>query len=245
MTEHHHPVARTRRIAVGGLILALVLGLGLWWALARTGANHEAGDAEASETAAASADPSHPSAQASASPQPSAPATAIADPEAPKDSFTDAPAPKDAEPQALDAALAAQEEAAGKQAQETEDSADAGEADPEESAPGAQELAQHLSGSALEEALAELSEAQANGWRIEGRPRVVGQPRMRTLEHDGAPARQLAVCLDSSDVKVLDQAGKTLGTGSGPERVLNLYTLVQQDGTWMVAEHALPADTAC
>ena len=95
-----------RLVVVGVLILALVLGFGLWWALARTGADHEAGDAEASETAAASADPSHPSAQASASPQPSAPATAIADPEAPKDSFTDAPAPKDAEPQALDAALA-------------------------------------------------------------------------------------------------------------------------------------------
>ena len=47
MTEHHHPVARTRRIAVGVLILALVLGFGLWWALARTGADHEAGDAEA------------------------------------------------------------------------------------------------------------------------------------------------------------------------------------------------------
>ena len=30
MTEHHHPVARTRRIAVGVLILALVLGFGLW-----------------------------------------------------------------------------------------------------------------------------------------------------------------------------------------------------------------------
>ena len=61
--------------------------------------------------------------------------------------------------------------------------------------------------------------------------------------YQGKRARFVEVCLDSSQVKTKDSSGRELQ--SGGKRALNIYTLVESDGTWKIAQHDFPNNPDC
>ena len=98
---------------------------------------------------------------------------------------------------------------------------------------------------ALAEAEAEYGEMAVNGWRMEGTPRVVGTPKATATRYREADALRVAACIDSSEVRLVDAQGRTVGAEPRERRALNLFTLVRDGDSWKVAERSLPAETAC
>lgn len=99
-------------------------------------------------------------------------------------------------------------------------------------------------GGALDQYLATAMEYAQAGWRVEGSSKVVGSPKLAEGDYQGQAAKILEVCLDSSDVKVLDQAGNTVSSDQHP-RSLNIFTLVEEGGSWKIASHDFPNDADC
>lgn len=96
---------------------------------------------------------------------------------------------------------------------------------------------------AAEEYVASAAEYAQNGWHYEGTSTVVGSPKVAEGTYQGKRARFVEVCLDSSQVKTKDSAGRELQ--SGGKRSLNIYTLVESDGTWKIAQHDFPNNPDC
>ncbi len=96
---------------------------------------------------------------------------------------------------------------------------------------------------AAEEYVASAAEYAQNGWHYEGTSTVVGSPKVAEGTYQGKRARFVEVCLDSSQVKTKDSAGRELQ--SGGKRALNIYTLVESDGTWKIAQHDFPNNPDC
>lgn len=96
---------------------------------------------------------------------------------------------------------------------------------------------------AAEEYVASAAEYAQNGWHYEGTSTVVGSPKVAEGTYQGKRARFVEVCLDSSQVKTKDSAGRELQ--SGGKRTLNIYTLVESDGTWKIAQHDFPNNPDC
>jgi hypothetical protein len=96
---------------------------------------------------------------------------------------------------------------------------------------------------AAEEYAASAAEYAQNGWHYEGTSTVVGSPKVAEGTYQGKRARFVEVCLDSSQVKTKDSAGRELQ--SGGKRALNIYTLVESDGTWKIAQHDFPNNPDC
>ena len=96
---------------------------------------------------------------------------------------------------------------------------------------------------AAEEYAASAAEYAQNGWHYEGTSTVVGSPKVAEGTYQGKRARFVEVCLDSSQVKTKDSAGRELQ--SGGKRTLNIYTLVESDGTWKIAQHDFPNNPDC
>ena len=65
------------------------------------------------------------------------------------------------------------------------------------------------------------------------------------MQIDGKPAKLLEVCVDSSNVVVKDGAGNSLTSDAAAKRSLNLFTLVNDDGTWKIASRQLPNNPDC
>lgn len=99
-------------------------------------------------------------------------------------------------------------------------------------------------GTALDQYLATATEYALAGWHVEGTSTVVGTPRIADGDYTGQPAKILEVCLDSSQVKVLDANGNTV---SAPQftRSLNIFTLVEENGAWKIASHDFPNNADC
>ena len=100
------------------------------------------------------------------------------------------------------------------------------------------------SDSALDQYLATATEYALSGWKVEGSSTVVGTPRLADGQYKDKAAKILEVCLDSSNVKILDENGNQVPT-SGPTRSLNIFTLVEDQGTWKIAAHDFPNDADC
>ena len=96
---------------------------------------------------------------------------------------------------------------------------------------------------AAEEYAASAAEYAQNGWHYEGTSTVVGSPKVAEGTYQGKRARFVEVCLDSSQVKTKDSAGRELQNGG--KRALNIYTLVESDGTWKIAQHDFPNNPDC
>ena len=96
---------------------------------------------------------------------------------------------------------------------------------------------------AAEEYAASAAEYAQNGWHYEGTSTVVGSPKVAEGTYQGKRARFVEVCLDSSQVKTKDSSGRELQ--SGGKRALNIYTLVESDGTWKIAQHDFPNNPDC
>lgn len=100
-------------------------------------------------------------------------------------------------------------------------------------------------GAAAGEYTSSAAEHAMTGTHTEGTSTVVGNPRMTETTYKGQPARLLEVCVDSSNVKTVDKDGKELPSDNTPKRSLNIYTLVQVDGKWKIAEHDWPNNANC
>lgn len=100
-------------------------------------------------------------------------------------------------------------------------------------------------GEAAAEYTAAASEYAVNGWHTEGSTSIAGNPRMTEITYKDQPARLLEVCIDSSNVKTKDKDGNELPADNTPSRSLNIYTMVQQDGKWKIAQHDHPNNPDC
>ena len=100
-------------------------------------------------------------------------------------------------------------------------------------------------GSASDEFSANALEFGTNAWKQEGTSKIVGEPKVADSKFNGAPAKVLEVCIDSSDVKVKDSAGNTLTDPNTPKKSLNIFTLVEDNGSWKIASHDFPNNPDC
>lgn len=100
-------------------------------------------------------------------------------------------------------------------------------------------------GSASDEFSANALEYGTNGWKLEGTSKIVGEPKVADSKYNGVPAKVLEVCIDSSDVKVKDSAGNTLTDPNTPKKSLNIFTLVEDNGSWKIASHDFPNNPDC
>lgn len=99
--------------------------------------------------------------------------------------------------------------------------------------------------SAADEFSSNAVELANNGQHMEGSPTIVGSPKVTQSTYKDQPARLMEVCLDNSNVKVKNQDGSEVPPDNTPQRSLNIYTLVQQDGKWKIASHDYPDDPTC
>lgn len=106
------------------------------------------------------------------------------------------------------------------------------------------ELEKITTGSALDQYLATATEYAMSGWKVEGTSRVVGNPKLADGEYEGKPAKLLEVCLDSSDVKVVNVAGTQMNPAGQP-RSLNIFTLIEDHGAWKIASQDFPNNADC
>lgn len=100
-------------------------------------------------------------------------------------------------------------------------------------------------GSASDEFSANALEFGTNDWKQEGTSKIVGEPKVADSKYNGAPAKVVEVCIDSSDVKVKDSAGNTLTDPNTPKKSLNIFTLVEDNGSWKIASHDFPNNPDC
>lgn len=100
-------------------------------------------------------------------------------------------------------------------------------------------------GAAADEFLAQALEYGVNGWSQEGSSKIVGEPKLADTTFNGKKAKIMQVCVDSSAVKVKDSAGNIMTPDHGPKRSLNIFTLVQENGTWKIAAHDFPNNPDC
>lgn len=105
-------------------------------------------------------------------------------------------------------------------------------------------LKESTTGSAFDQYVNAALEYSLNGWTTSGKPKVVGTPKMSEGTYEGQKAKFLEVCLDASEVTVEDGAGNVL-TNNQHARSLNIFTLVQDGGSWKIASHDFPNNADC
>lgn len=81
------------------------------------------------------------------------------------------------------------------------------------------------------------------GWRQEGQPTVdqvklVGKP-----DKDGSIT--VSACVDSTNVRVLDENGKDMRGRGTPARSRNIFTLRPIDGQWVVSDQTFAKNPDC
>jgi hypothetical protein len=91
---------------------------------------------------------------------------------------------------------------------------------------------------AIENQAAEFAE---NGWRTEGRARII------SLEVYERTDDRLVVgaCVDDSAIRVYDSDGNLVADHSGRPPTRNIYTLDARPGGWVVVGHTFPDDPDC
>lgn len=224
------PTARTGRTVLGGLLLAGVL--------AGCGAAGATGDPAAEALEAATVVELETPQEVRAKDLPSAAPVAA-----------DAP-----EVEPIEAVLEAQEAfvpsdpPAPADPANPESSAELGGADePAELDPAVVAAAEEsAAGDALQEIVASLAEFEHQGWEQRGTPVVVGDPVSAPLPTDEGEAVRVTVCLDSSEVTVVDRDGVVVSGKQKDRRALHNYDLFRQSGeSWQVVQHGFPDDPTC
>lgn len=117
--------------------------------------------------------------------------------------------------------------------------------DPEGVQPDDTTLTSLATGAILNEIAADTQELEANGWTRTGVAKVDG---VRIISNDPSanPATAVVeVCVDSTDVRLLDVAGDVIGDPLATPRSLNIYSLVSEGGVWRVAARTFPDEPAC
>lgn len=113
-------------------------------------------------------------------------------------------------------------------------------ADPEQAR--ATDLSSVLTGSALEE-----FDAQALEWTRDG-THTTGSPTLEDvhiISDDGAGNITVSACVDSSSVRVLNDAGTALTDDTTMTRALTYFQFVKDGETWKLSGFSFPDDPAC
>ena len=101
-----------------------------------------------------------------------------------------------------------------------------------------------LTGSALAQVRNQSAELADLGQRVVGRPRVLSS--VVTSRTTSPPRMTVAVCLDNSRVRVVGTDGRTVRQPASVKRpTLNILSLAQQGGTWVVTGQTFPDDPDC
>ncbi len=113
-------------------------------------------------------------------------------------------------------------------------------ADPEQARATA--LSSVLTGSALEE-----FDAQALEWTRDG-THTTGSPTLEDvhiISDDGAGNITVSACVDSSSVRVLNDAGTALTDDTTMTRALTYFQFVKDGETWKLSGFSFPDDPTC
>ena len=113
-------------------------------------------------------------------------------------------------------------------------------ADPEHAR--ATDLSSVLTGSALEE-----FDAQALEWTRDG-THTTGSPTLEDvhiISDDGAGNITVSACVDSSSVRVLNDAGTALTDDTTMTRALTYFQFVKDGGAWKLSGFSFPDDPTC
>ena len=113
-------------------------------------------------------------------------------------------------------------------------------ADPEQAR--ATDLSSVLTASALEE-----FDAQALEWTRDG-THTTGSPTLEDvhiLSDDGAGNVTVSACVDSSSVRVLNDAGTALTDDTTMTRALTYFLFVKDGGAWKLSGFSFPDDPTC
>ena len=112
--------------------------------------------------------------------------------------------------------------------------------DPEQAR--ATDLSSVLTASALEE-----FDAQALEWTRDG-THTTGSPTLEDvhiLSDDGAGNVTVSACVDSSNVRVLNDAGTALTDDTTMTRALTYFLFVKDGGAWKLSGFSFPDDPTC
>ena len=113
-------------------------------------------------------------------------------------------------------------------------------ADPEQAR--ATDLSSVLTASALEE-----FDAQAREWTRDG-THATGTPTLEDvhiISDDGAGNITVSACVDSSNVRVLNDAGTALTDDTTMTRALTYFQFVKDGETWKLSGFSFPDDPTC
>ena len=113
-------------------------------------------------------------------------------------------------------------------------------ADPEQAR--ATDLSSILTESALEEFDAQALEWSKDGTRAEGTP-TLENPQI--ISDDGTGNVTVSVCVDSSSVRLLNDAGTTLTDETRMTRALTYFQFVKEGENWKLAGFSFPDDPTC
>ena len=113
-------------------------------------------------------------------------------------------------------------------------------ADPEQAQ--ATDLSSVLTESALEEFDAQALEWSRDGTHAEGTP-TLENPQI--ISDDGAGNVTVSVCVDSSSVRLLNDAGTALTDETRMTRALTYFQLVKEGENWKLAGFSFPDDPTC
>ena len=106
----------------------------------------------------------------------------------------------------------------------------------------ATDLSSVLTASALEE-----FDAQALEWTRDG-THATGTPTLEDvhiISDDGAGNITVSACVDSSNVRVLNDAGTALTDDTTMTRALTYFLFVKDDGAWKLSGFSFPDDPTC
>lgn len=100
-----------------------------------------------------------------------------------------------------------------------------------------------LASTALEDLQATAEEWGLLGYRQEGRE-VISDVQVLSVSDTGETMEVMA-CVDSSDVRVLDENGKEVADEQSPPRSRSIFELQFIDGKWKVTNQSFPEDPEC
>ena len=129
---------------------------------------------------------------------------------------------------------------AGEQAQYVANTLWNAYADPEQAQ--ATDLSSVLTESALEEFDAQALEWSRDGTHAEGTP-TLENPQI--ISDDGAGNVTVSVCVDSSSVRLLNDAGTALTDETRMTRALTYFQFVKDGGAWKLSGFSFPDDPTC
>jgi hypothetical protein len=102
-----------------------------------------------------------------------------------------------------------------------------------------------VTGAMAREVLATAAEFEAMRWTQSGTPEIIDVRVVRAPTPEAPLDAVVEVCLDNSNVQILDESGRNVRPADTPQRSLNIFVLRLVDGSWLVAERTFPADPDC